>query len=134
MDLLVYAPLGLALEARELLPKLAERGRGQVAVARLMSRFAMNRGQHEVARFLEAAVDGFSAGLRSDGGAQAADVTAERDIPVEPWPGYEGTTAAEIVRNLPARSAAERERVARFEAANRGRVTILNRVAELRSR
>ena len=35
LDLLVYAPLGMALEARDLLPKLADRGRGQVALARL---------------------------------------------------------------------------------------------------
>lgn len=34
-DVLVYAPLGLALESKDLLPKLAERGRGQVALMRL---------------------------------------------------------------------------------------------------
>lgn len=40
LDLLVYAPLGLALEYRDLLPKLAERGRGQVALMRLAQKVA----------------------------------------------------------------------------------------------
>ncbi len=39
-DLLIYAPLGLALEARDLLPKLVERGRGQVALLRFASKVA----------------------------------------------------------------------------------------------
>ena len=30
LDVFVYAPMGLALEAKDLLPKLAERGRNQV--------------------------------------------------------------------------------------------------------
>ena len=43
LDLLVYAPLGLALEAKDMLPKLAERGRGQIALARVAGRFASVR-------------------------------------------------------------------------------------------
>ena len=44
LDALVYAPLGLALEAKDLLPKLAERGRGQVALTRLAGTVAARRG------------------------------------------------------------------------------------------
>ena len=40
LDLLVYAPIGFALEARELLPQLVDRGRGQVALMRLAGRMA----------------------------------------------------------------------------------------------
>ncbi len=45
LDLLVYAPLGLALEAKEMIPKLAERGRGQVALTRLAGTVAAQRIQ-----------------------------------------------------------------------------------------
>lgn len=47
LDLLVYAPLGLALEARTLLPTLVERGRNQVTMARMIGQFAVQQGQVE---------------------------------------------------------------------------------------
>jgi len=53
LDVFVYAPMGLALEAKELLPKLAERGRNQVVLARLGARFAKQRAEAEVDKFLE---------------------------------------------------------------------------------
>src|SRR5258705_278255 len=50
-DLLVYAPVGFAIAARELLPDLAERGRsyldGQVALARAVGQVAVRQGQSE---------------------------------------------------------------------------------------
>jgi hypothetical protein len=52
LDLLVYAPVGFALEARELVPRLAERGRGQVTLARLLGRFALQKSQQEADRLL----------------------------------------------------------------------------------
>jgi len=42
MDLLVFAPIGLALELRNLLPGLAERGRRQVNFARSVGQMATN--------------------------------------------------------------------------------------------
>jgi hypothetical protein len=45
IELLVYAPLGLALDARELMPKFIERGRNQVTVARMIGKFAVSQGQ-----------------------------------------------------------------------------------------
>src|SRR3954470_7590992 len=53
LDVFVYAPMGLALEAKELLPKLAERGRNQVVLARLGARFAMQRAEAEATGLLE---------------------------------------------------------------------------------
>ena len=41
LDVFVYAPLGLALEARTLLPKLATRGRQQVTMAKMVGQFAV---------------------------------------------------------------------------------------------
>ena len=55
LDLLVYAPLGLALEARTLMPTLIERGRNQVTMARMVGRFAVQQGQVEATRRLGSA-------------------------------------------------------------------------------
>lgn len=52
LDVFVYAPLGLALEAKELLPKLTERGRNQVVLARLGARFAMQKAEAEAEKLL----------------------------------------------------------------------------------
>jgi hypothetical protein len=61
LDLFVYAPLGLALTAREEMPKLAEKGRqrvtGQVMMAKMMGQFAVAQGQKEA----EKAVKRFTA-------------------------------------------------------------------------
>ena len=51
LDLLVYAPLGLALSARDILPALAEKGRRnfgpQATAARLVGKLAVRQGQRE---------------------------------------------------------------------------------------
>ncbi len=44
VDYCVYAPLGLALEARTLMPGLIDRGRAQVGVARMIGEFAVKWG------------------------------------------------------------------------------------------
>jgi hypothetical protein len=57
LDVLVYAPLGLLLEARDLLPKLAEKGRQrmgpQVTVARMVGELAVRQGQRRAEKVLE---------------------------------------------------------------------------------
>jgi hypothetical protein len=52
VDLLVYAPLGFALEARELLPRWVDRGRQQVTMARMIGKFAVQQGQTEATKAL----------------------------------------------------------------------------------
>jgi hypothetical protein len=52
LDVFVYAPIGFVLDAREVVPKLAERGRGQVTLARLFGRYALSLGQAEAERVL----------------------------------------------------------------------------------
>ncbi|MDQ3895683.1 MAG: hypothetical protein M3326_00295, partial [Actinomycetota bacterium] len=57
LDFLVYAPLGLLLEARDLVPKLAEKGRrrmgGQVTVARMIGELAVRQGQRRAERVIQ---------------------------------------------------------------------------------
>ena len=47
MDAFVYAPIGLLFDGPDLFPKLAERGRNQVNVARMMGQMAVQMGQTE---------------------------------------------------------------------------------------
>src|SRR4051794_4719463 len=57
LDLLVYAPLGLLMEARELVPKLADKGRqrmgGQVTVARMIGEMAVRQGQRRAEKVVQ---------------------------------------------------------------------------------
>lgn len=56
LDLFVYAPLGLALSIRDLVPQLAEKGRatvtGQTQMARMVGQFAVQMGQQEAEKRL----------------------------------------------------------------------------------
>jgi len=57
LDLFVYAPLGLAMEAADLLPKLADKGRqrmgGKVTVARMVGELAVRQGQRRAEKLFE---------------------------------------------------------------------------------
>ena len=44
-DVVLYAPLGLALEGRRLFPDLVDRGRRQVQFTRVVGKFAVRRGE-----------------------------------------------------------------------------------------
>jgi hypothetical protein len=61
LDLVFYAPVGLAITAREELPRLIGKGRqrvtGQVAMARMIGQFALNKGQHEASKVAKQAGD-----------------------------------------------------------------------------
>jgi len=56
LDVFVYAPLGLALEAVDLLPRLVEKGRrragGNVTVARMVGELAVRQGQRKVEKLV----------------------------------------------------------------------------------
>src|SRR5437764_10521613 len=78
LDVLVYAPLGLLLEARDLLPKLAEKGRrrigGQVTVARMVGELAVRQGQRQAEKVVERLrqQNSAGAGATTGTGTQAA--------------------------------------------------------------
>lgn len=164
LDLLVYAPLGLALEARTLMPSLVERGRNQVTMARMIGRFAVQQGHVEASKRLGPVQDQVEAVLvdlglvpRPPSGdsapAPAPPVARPRPVP-DPAPAptsaatevdvpavedlgvtdYDSLAASQVVPRLRALSADELEDVRRYEAAGRGRKTILNRIAQLQSR
>src|SRR5215203_1004091 len=59
-DIFVYAPVGLALVASELLPQLVNRGRaylgGQVPMARAVGQMAVRQGQTEASKVVDQAL------------------------------------------------------------------------------
>jgi hypothetical protein len=190
LDVFVYAPIGFLFDAREVVPKLAERGKGQVALARLFGRYAWQRGQREADRILDArrpaprtsasataddtapghgasparettAVGDDAApvarvtaepadaadtatteqagapagrapksGKRTSARTKAADPSASASLAI---PGYDALSASQVVPRLDALLPEELEAVRAYEAAHRGRRTILNRIAQLQA-
>lgn len=52
IEVILYAPIGFALEARRLLPTFVDRGRQQVQMARVIGKFAVGQGQTEASKRL----------------------------------------------------------------------------------
>ena len=154
LDLLVYAPLGLLLEARDLVPKLAEKGRqrmgGQVTVARMIGEMAVRQGQRRAETVIKRMRDqqpgarpepqadrptnghrpadtGTEATAPSGGGPATAPDAAGLAIP-----GYDTLSASQVVPRLEGLSRAELEAVRAYEVATRGRKTVLTRIDQLR--
>ena len=133
LDAFVYVPLGLALEAKDLLPKLAERGRGQVALTRLAGTVAARRGQSEAVRFVDDMRSGVEAFFAP--GSAAVDRYADEDEPDSDLPiaNYADLTAVEVIPLLSELDDAQLDLVEAFERANRNRSTVLNRIRQRRS-
>jgi len=55
VEMIIYAPIGFALEARKLLPTFVDRGRQQVQMARMIGKFAVGQGQIEAGKRLSRA-------------------------------------------------------------------------------
>lgn len=144
LDALVYAPLGLALEAKDRLPKLAERGRGQVALARLAGSVAAKKGQGEATKAfdeLRSSIESFLGCSNRTAEEAAADspsapapaetpVADESDLPIA---DYSELTAAAIIPMLADLDQEQLAVIEAYERANRSRSTILNRIKQRRS-
>ena len=104
-DLLIYAPLGLALEARDLVPKLVERGRGQVALLRFASKVANKQ--------------------KSDSG---------NTKPTLPIANYDSYSAADLIKMLATLTKSQLQAILEYEKANRNRQTVINRINQLLAR
>lgn len=157
LDLLVYAPLGLLLEARDLVPKLAAKGRqrmgGQVTVARMIGEMAVRQGQRRaesVVKRLREEPSGAGA-TRPEAGA-GHETNGHRSAPTGPAgadqpgagpdsapdaaglaiPGYDTLSASQVVPRLEGLTLAELDAVRAYEVATRGRKTVLTRIDQLR--
>lgn len=159
LDVFVYAPLGLAIEAADLLPKLAERGRqrlgGQVTVARMVGELAVRQGQRRAEKLVERMREQqreprpSRPGPRSTrptnaprpGPGPVSDVGAARaSAPPGPTPsdatglavpGYDTLSASQVVPRLEGLTAGELEAIRTYEQAHRARKTVLTRIDQL---
>lgn len=148
LDLLVYAPLGLLLEARDLVPKLAEKGRrrlgGQVTVARMIGEMAVRQGQRRaetvVRRLREQQRDAATPaagtpptnGYRATAAPPPAAAGPAPDAAALAIPGYDTLSASQVVPRLEGLTPAELDAVRAYEVATRARKTVLTRIDQLR--
>jgi hypothetical protein len=161
LDVLLYAPLGFVFSARELLPTLVEKGRNQIGMAKMIGQFAAQQGQTEAGKLFDKASkqamttleqlasapgrsNGHAAGPKTNGSAPAPVIdVAATETPTAPTsgpeaatlaiPDYDSLSASQVLPRLNGLTADELEAVRAYEAAHRGRKTILNRATQLQS-
>lgn len=97
VELLVYAPLGFALEARTLLPQMVDRGRQQVVMARMVGQFAVQHAQ-KVADKRLATVQGQASTVLTDLGLVPPAATADEPPAVTEASPAPGSAARPKVR------------------------------------
>lgn len=141
LDVFVFAPIGFVLDARELVPRLAERGRNQVALLKVVGQFAVNKGRADADRILKpkaptSTVPSSSpAAPRTPPAARtrtsSATTNAAQALPIN---NYDTLSASQIVPRLAGLNAEELTRVRAYENAHRRRRTILGRIAQLQGR
>lgn len=145
LELFLYAPVGLALEAVDNLPKYVERGKSQVTIGRFLARTAAKKGSQTVESLAERILRDAGQALGDLIGIELIADPAEVDVngavltepPSSPTDDlgivdYEGQPAAKIVKLLPDLTRAQLDAVEQVETAARGRVTILRKIAQLR--
>jgi hypothetical protein len=150
MDLFFYAPLGLLMNAEEIVPQLAERGRKQVKLAKMMGQYTVRKGRAQAERALIRLQDladnqtraGASAPPSPNGEPTPAVQTPAAVAPPQhngaaaatlAIPDYDSLSASQVVPRLVSLSAGELDAVRAYESANRGRKTILNKIDQLKS-
>ncbi|MDE0067879.1 MAG: hypothetical protein OXN44_13535 [Acidimicrobiaceae bacterium] len=141
LDLLVYAPIGLLLEARDLIPKLADRGRGQVALTQLAGKVAGNRGRADTAQLFRqlleaagAAVDLITPDRHEDPDELDDPDEPEDDDPGLPIENYNAFSAPQLLEKLEALDQRQLDTILAYEQAHRDRQTVTNRIKQLSAR
>ena len=138
LDLLIYAPIGLLLEAKDLIPKLADRGRGQVALTQLAGKVAGNRGRDETAPLFRQLVEAAGAALGSmttdehelsdeldDHGESSED---DLSLPIK---NYNAFSASQLLEKLEALDQQQLDEILDYELTHRDRQTVTNRIKQL---
>lgn len=127
LDLFVYAPIGLLLEARELIPKLADRGRGQVALAQVARKFASSASRHAGAAAADEPDEPEDHGEDAQSGSDAGPVDGASLAIAD----YDSYTAAQLLSKLETLSAAQLTEILAYEKAHRNRQTVSNKIKKL---
>lgn len=138
LDLLLYAPIGLLLEAKDLIPRLADRGRGQVALTQLAGKVARNTKQDETTPLLRSVLEAAGAALGSlttnaheladeldDQGELSAHDTS---LPIE---NYNTFSAPQLLAKLEGLDQTQLDEILAYEQTHRDRQTVTNRIKQL---
>lgn len=149
LDLAVYAPLGLAVTARERLPDLIERGRQYAGTQLNSARIAgeptgddgpeSHNGRPSQRPQTRAQVAPATGEAEADAQpAPAAESTSDETVPAPSGahlaiPGYDTLSASQVVQRLAGLSADELEAVRTYESDTRGRRTILSKISQLQT-
>jgi hypothetical protein len=133
LDLVVYAPVGLAAQIRSDVPDLVAAGRTRVTervqVARWVGEMAVTYGRRELERRLTTVADDHHV-LEPLVAVPLAAVAAH--VPaLPPFDGYEQLAAAQIVQLLVRLPDADLVMIREYEAAHRARRTILSKLEQL---
>ena len=156
LDLFFYAPLGLLLNAQEVVPQLIEKGHQQVVAARMFGKFAVEQEAPKQIATLQKQVQKVAEQLSgrtsrpnaakpatpSTNGAVDTPATQTSAPVVAPpahgpgaatlaIPDYDSLSASQVVPRLEGLSAEELASVESYESQHRGRKTILNKIAQL---
>ena len=151
LNLFFYVPIGLALGAEEVIPQLVERGKQQVAAARMFGKYALEEEAPKALGKLQEQLQD-QLGRRPRGRtaptetAAAPSDAAPSETPTAPAspssgpgaaalaiPDYDSLSASQVVPRLAGLSGDELEAVREYESGHRGRKTILNRVDQLQT-
>jgi hypothetical protein len=160
VDLAIFGPLGLALAAKDALPDWVDLGRRRVVhrieVARIVGEHASRYGQKVVTETLvdlgilpgppppppnrpaaappaarettEVRPDLPAPATNGTGPAATGDVLGSNELAI---PGYDSLSAFQVVQRLAGLAPDELEAVRGYEAAGRGRRTILTKISQL---
>jgi hypothetical protein len=154
LDLMVYGPIGLVLGGpTNNVADLARRGRehceSHVKNAKLVGEYAVRRGsrnlQLRIARLIERDEpdDEPVSQPATVAAREPVDPRVEQVIPVRrddteglalPIPEYDSLAASQVVPRLAGLAPSELEAVRSYEAARRGRRTILAKIAQLQGK
>ncbi len=149
-DLCGFAPLGLVSQLPGLIPRMVQRGRGQIKLARAAGRFvvehsplgdlpalrdepdepprpAVSGTTPAVSPVVEEPGDGAPTVAPSDAASSDASVDALA------IPDYDSLSASQVIPRLQGLEPDELEAVRVYEAGARSRRTILNKIAQLQS-
>lgn len=146
-DWVLFAPLGLALEARRLFPEMAARGRRQILFTRTVGKYALRRGQARLDGLVGTGLGLVNGLLPADAAAPPAEATngtannlvAVDDLPADigpdsdhlAIPDYDNLSAFQVMPRLEALDPTDLDAVRAYEESTRGRRTILNKIAQL---
>ena len=142
VDLLVFAPIGLAVVAAQRLPCLVDKTKNQavakVGAARVVGEFAVRFSRQELARYLGGSdsasdADDIAALVPAESLAVAPDqvTTSPRSSEHLAILGYDSLAASQVVGRLRSLPPSDLEAIRTYEAVTRHRRTVLHRIDEL---